>query len=335
MTTATDHQPAADPAASVAGSGASGAAARLGERIGPSAVENSGERRVRLYDFQQQEALDRGRLRRLNPVLEVLAHRIAGALTSMLRQSVRVEVGELDQRRWEVYTAELPEPTFLCSATVTPFGGRIILHLPLRLALTLVELRMGGSGRVAQPERALTEIEQRLVSEVAQQALGEIVPAFAPVLTMGIGALSSVGSSMFLQAVKPSEMCLLIALRVDLGEVGSFDTSLCLPITVLLPILDALERLDKVEAAPETDAAHGNVRQRLLETTVEAVVCFPDISLASGELLSLAPGDVVPLHHPAGAPLLLRVGGVPFCHVMATNRGKRLAGLVVESQEDQ
>ncbi len=294
----------------------------------------TGQRRIRPYDFQQQEALDRSRLRRLTPVLEVLAHRIAGALTSLLRQSVRVEVGELDQQRWEVYTAALPEPTFLCSATVTPFGGRIVLHLPLAFATTLVEIRMGGTGRGEQPQRALTEIEQRLVSEVAQQALGEIPPAFAPVLSMGIGALASVSSSMFLQAVKPSEMCLLISLRVEIGDVGGFDVSLCLPITVLLPILDALERLDKVDTAPEGEASHGNVRQRLLDTTVDVAVCFPDITLSPADLLSLAPGDVVALHHPSGAPLLLRVGGVPFCHVMATNRGKRLAALVVETQEE-
>lgn len=292
-------------------------------------------RRVRPYDFQQQEALDRGRLRRLNPVLEVLAHRIAGALTSTLRQSVRVEVGELDQQRWEVYTGELPEPTFLCSATVTPFGGRIILHLPLAFSLALVELRLGGTAKGEQPQRPLTEIEQRLVSEVAHQALSEMPPAFAPVLSMGLGALSSVSSSMFLQAVKPTEICLLIALRAEVGDVGTFDASLCLPITVLLPILDALERLDKVETAPETDASQGTIRQRLLETPVDAVICFPDIELSPEELLSLVPGDIVPLHHAQGAPLLLRVGGVPFCNVVATNRGKRLAGLVVENQEDR
>lgn len=292
-----------------------------------------GERRVRPYDFQQQEALDRTRLRRLVPVLEVLAHRIAGSLTSTVRQSVRVEVGELEQQRWEVYTNELPEPTFLSSATILPFGGKIVMHLPLAFALALVEIRLGGSARSDQPARPLTEIEQRLVSEVAQQALAELPPAFAPVLNLGVGAISSVASSMFLQAVKPSETCLLIAMRVEVGDVGTFDTSMCVPITVLLPILDALERLDKVDNGGETDSMQGHLRERLLEAPVEAVMCFPDIVLSPEELLSLVPGDVVGLHHQSGAPLLLRVGGVPFCSIVATNRGKRLAGLVVEGEE--
>lgn len=292
------------------------------------------DRQVRAYDFQRQEALERGRLRRLSPVLEVMAHRIAGSFTSTLRLPVRVEIGELDQRRWEQYTNELPEPTLLTSATVTPFGGRIILHLPLRFAMTLVEIRLGGTGSGEQPERSLTEIEQRLVGEVAQGALLELPPAFAPVISLGLGAITAVSSSLFLQAVKPTEICLLIGMRIDIGDVGSFDASLCVPLTILLPILDALERLDKVDTGVEPDSVQDDLRQRLQEAPLDVSMCFPDIVLSPDELLSLAEGDVIGLHRQPGLPLLLRVGELTVGHAVATSRGKRLAGLVVENQEE-
>lgn len=295
-----------------------------------------GARRVRTYDFQQQDTLDRGRLRRLQPVLEVLAHRMAGALTSTLRHAVRVEIGEVEQQRWESYTASLPEPTFLSSVTVSPYGGRLVLHLPLDFALALVEVRLGGSATGHQRARPLTDIEQRLVSDIAQQAIAELPPAFAPVLSIGIGAMASVVSAMFLPAVKPSEVCLLIAMRVEVGDVDTFETSLCLPVTVLMPILDALERLDKVVAEPGSDQGQGDdLRRRLLEAPLDAVMCFPDIALSPEELLGLTPGDVVALHHEVGAPLVLRVGGMAFSQVMATTHGKRLAGLVVENEEQR
>jgi len=293
-------------------------------------------RRVRTYDFQQQDTLDRGRLRRLQPVLEVLAHRMAGALTSTLRHTVRVEIGEAEQQRWETYTASLPEPTFLSSVTISPYGGRLVLHLPLAFALALAEVRLGGLATGRQPVRPLTDIEQRLVSDIAQHALGELPPAFAPVLSIGIGAMASVVSSLFLPAVRPSEVCLVITMRVEVADVDTFETSLCLPITVLMPILDALERMDKVIADPGSDRGRGDdLRRRLLEAPVEAVMCFPDIALSPEELLGLMPGDVVGLHHQVGAPLVLRVGGMAFCQVVATSQGKRLAGLVVENDEEQ
>lgn len=295
---------------------------------------STGARRVRTYDFQQQDTLDRGRLRRLQPVLEVLAHRMAGALTSTLRHTVRVEIGDVEQQRWESYTATLPEPTFLSSVTISPYGGRLVLHLPLEFALALVEVRLGGPGSSRQEVRPLTDIEQRLVSDIAQHAVAELPPAFAPVLSIGIGAMASVASSMFLPAVKPSEVCLLIAMRVEVSDVDTFDTSLCLPVTVLMPILDALERLDKVVADPATDQGQGDdLRRRLLDAPVDAVMCFPDIALSPEEILGLMPGDVVGLHHEVGAPLVLRVGGMSFCQVVATTHGKRLAGMVVENEE--
>lgn len=293
-------------------------------------------RRVRSYDFHQQDTLDRGRLRRLQPVLEVLAHRVAGALTSTLRHTVRVEIGDVEQQRWETYTAALPEPTFLSSVTVTPYGGRLVLHLPLPFALTLVEVRLGGPATGAQPARSLTDIEQRVVSDIAQQALAEVPPSFAPVLSIGVGAMSCVVSSMFLPAVRPSEVCLLVSMRVEVADVGTFDASLCLPVTMLVPTLDALEHLDKAATDAEPDQQRGDeLQRRLLDAPVEAVMCFPDIALSPEELLGLVPGDVVSLRHEVGAPLVLRVGGVSFCEVVATSQGKRLAGMVVESDEER
>jgi flagellar motor switch protein FliM len=292
------------------------------------------ERQVRAYDFQRQEALERGRLRRLSPVLEVMAHRIAGSFTSTLRLPVRVEIGDLEQERWEQYTNDLPEPTLLTSATVTPFGGRIILHMPLTFAMTLVEIRLGGPGSSEQPDRSLTEIEQRLVGEVAQSALLELPPAFAPVVALGLGAITSVSSSLFLQAVKPTEICLLIGLKLDIGDIGSFEASLCVPLTILLPILDALERLDKVDTGVEPDSVQSDLRERLMDAPVDVSLCFPDIVLSPEELLSLAEGDVIGMHRQPGRPLLLRVGPLTIGHAVATSRGKRLAGLVVENQEE-
>jgi len=292
-------------------------------------------RAVRPYDFQRHEALERGRLRKLNPLLEVMAHRMAGALTTMLRTSTRVEIGSMEQQRWELFANDLPEPTFLTSASVTPFGGRIVLHLPLAASFTLVELRLGGSGSGPHPERAMTEIEQRLVGEVAASALAEVPPAFAPVLPFSVGVTSSVTSSMFLQGAKPTEMCLVLGLLVGIGDLASIEAQLCIPLAVLLPVIDAVERLESAEVPHELDSTRTELRNRLLEVPIEVSVSFPEVYLSPEELLTLDAGDVVRLQHEEGAPLVLRAGSVPFCHVVPTSRGKRLACMVVETNEEE
>jgi flagellar motor switch protein FliM len=289
------------------------------------------QRQVQPYDFQRRDALERARLRLLQPILEVLCHRIAGSLTSTLRTPVKVDIAELEQQRWEEYVNALPDPTFLTGATVVPTGGRIILHFPLALAMNLVEIRLGGPGTGAVPERSLTEIEQRLVTEVAHGVLTEMPPAFSPAMEISMGAISSVSSAMFLPGSTPSEMCLLVGLQVELNESVIQTASICVPLVVILPILDAIERLDKAELAEEGGEAPAKLRDRLHVTDVEVRVHWPEVLLSPEELLSLVPGDVVPLHRARDLPIVLSVGGAHYCDVVPTSQGKSIACMVIEA----
>ena len=107
--------------------------------------------------------------------------------------------------------------------------------------------------------------------------------------------------------------------------------SICVPLVVLLPILDAIERLDKVEMAEETGTASTRLRDRLHATDVEVRVHWPEVSLSPEELSSLVPGDVVPLHRGRDLPIVLSVGGAHYCDVVPTSRGKSIACMVIES----
>jgi flagellar motor switch protein FliM len=129
-------------------------------------------------------------------------------------------------------------------------------------------------------------------------------------------------------------MCLIVDLQVVLGDLDGAAASLCVPISVLLPILDALERLDQDRTDDgHTDASQVRLRERLLEVPVEVVVCFPDVALAPDELLALRPGDVVPLHRGVDEPLQLRAEGEPFRPVRLAAQGRRLAAVVLEEEE--
>jgi len=290
------------------------------------------QRQVQTYDFQRRDALERSRLRLLQPLLEVLAHRVAGALTGLLQTPVKVDVGELEQQRWDEYVNGLPEPTFLTGATIVPTGGRVVLHIPLPLSTALVEIRLGGSGMGPTIERPLTEIEQRLVAEVARGVLAEVPRAFSSAMDVTLGATSSVQSGMFLPgASTPSEMCLLVVLKVELNERVEQVASLCLPLLVLLPLLDAIERLDKVDLSEESGTSATMVRERLLVTDLEVRVHWPEVWLSPEDLLSLVPGDVVRLHRSRAMPIVVSAGGIRYCDAVPTTRNKAVACMVVES----
>ena len=301
----------------------------------PDSVAPEINKQVRPYDFQRHEAMDRSRLRRLTPVLEVAAHRVTQSLSSIVGSAVRVEVQELEQKRWEVWANALPEPTFLATAGVTTIGGKVALHAPLPFVSSVVELRLGGLLSRAVPERAPSEIELRLFMEAAEAVLNELFEALAVVVPMSIGALTSSSSPMLVQMPNPAEICLLIALKVTIDETFDSEVVICLPLSVLLALLDALERVE-MSQLNERDSVVHQVRERLLDAPVEVSVSFPEIVLSTDELLTLAVGDVISLQRPEGLPLRFNVSDLHFCDVVPTTKGKRLACMVVESktQED-
>jgi flagellar motor switch protein FliM len=162
-----------------------------------------------------------------------------------------------------------------------------------------------------------------------------MTPAFSPVMTLTLGATSHLASAMFLQGPNPAEGCLLVAMSVLLGEDGPYEASLCLPFSLLLPILDALERMDRMDHPDEDDVVNRQLRSRLLATACDLSVCFPEIRLTPDELLTLAPGDVIRLHRPEGLPLLLNAGGMTVAPVVITQRGRRLACMVVDPESEE
>ncbi len=300
----------------------------------PESVASELNKPVRPYDFQRHEAMDRSRLRRLSPVLEVAAHRVTQSLTSIVRASVRVEIGELEQKRWEVWANLLPEPTLLATATVTPVGGRVAIHIPLELASSIVELRLGGTLSGVVPERALSDIELRLVTEAAESILAEVFEALRVVVPMSVGPLSTSSSPVLVQMPNPSEISLLVSLKVTIDDSSESETVICLPLSILMALLDALERVD-MASANEPDSVVHQVRERLLDAPVDVSASFPEIVLSTDELLTLSVGDVISLQRPEGLPLRLNVGGLHYCDVVPTTKGKRLACMVVETQTQE
>jgi flagellar motor switch protein FliM len=313
--------------------GASKRPAVVGEGGAP---EKPARTNIRVHDFRLPKTLDRNRLRGLQVLFETLAHRASGLLTNRLRTPVTLTLGEFEQHSWGDYANTLPEPTCLFAVTLAPLQGRVVLHVPLPLAMTIVELRMGGKGNGRhQPDRALTEIEQRLVADAVASLFSELPSVLAPVMALQIGTPMQVNSAQFLPPVRSTDMALLVPLILELHEDERFTFQLCFPYSIVQPLVDML---DIQNADEEMTGAIGDaaaVYRRLLETQVDIRVLFPSTTLTPADFLHLAVGDVVGLPYDQGESLSLVVGDQHHLEVLPTTSGKRLACVVVDHGENQ
>jgi len=267
-------------------------------------------------------------------MLEALAHRLGGALSSSLRQPVHVELSKLDQLPWEDFAGELPEPTFLSSAVLLPLEGRSVLRLPVALCLLLIDCYLGGDG-CNEPEREqLTEIEQTLVSGLVEELWQQVPQAFSTFVTLSPAMIATSTSAMLVQVGRPGILCLVVRMTLSLDP-HSFELELCLPVNVVLSLVDQLERHQRsggVAGGPD----RRETRRRLLSVPVELKLAYPPIGLTPAELLGLQVGDVIHLSQmdaTESGELELTIGEVSFGTGLLVESGNRLACTILTKKE--
>ena len=310
-------------------------ASRASSEANRSPVVAADSTRARAFDLLRQETIERARLRRLQPVLETIAHRVGSSFTSAIRQPTHVEFVGFEQKTWEEHSSMLPDPTFVSSAMLLPLEGRVVLHVPVPLVLTLLDFYLGGDG-LAQPDRSqLTEIERALVSALTDIVWNEIPPPFATLLALSVGMAQNSSSALLLQVGRPGIICLVVELSVTIGDREPVSMSLSLPLTVLLPVLEHIEHHQSSEGM-EGRVDRKEARRRILAVPMELKVSYPPIHLTPTELLGIRVGDVIHLDQEQGDgpfELDLVVQDTPFGTGVLVENGNKVACTIITKRE--
>jgi flagellar motor switch protein FliM len=134
-----------------------------------------------------------------------------------------------------------------------------------------------------------------------------------------------------LRAAPPETSMLVLSVELSIEDIrGTVD--LCLPFAALKDGLDDFAGAHPVGLEGITGSAP--VDATLLEASVELSLQFAPLTMTSDQILSLAIGDVILLHHPTDRPLALSASGVAVVGAVAGRRGRRLACRVVDSPKE-
>jgi len=307
------------------------------DEAGKTPVLSAASARVREFDLSRQETIERGRLRRLQPLFETIAHRIGSSLTAAIRQPASVELATMEQSTWEETAAKLPDPTYVTSALLLPLDGRVVMHLPVALVLEIIDFYLGGDG-TNEPERdQLTDIERVIMTTITEVIWNEVPPPFSTIIALEVEFIQHSASATLVQVGRPGVMCLIVELGVTLGDGATHAVQLALPLTVLLPVLEQMEQAQSSTGA-NARVDKKEARRRILAVPVELKVSYPRIDLTPAELLSLQVGDVVPLGQPPAngpSPLQLLIQDTFFGTGVLVENGNKLTVMVATKRETE
>ncbi len=282
------------------------------------------------YDFRRPTKLAREHVRTLQVAYETFARQYTTLLTSTLRAVSQVSLLSIEQVTYDEYIASLNNPTCMFMIEMQPLPGVTIFEFSLTTALAWVDHMLGGPGG-KQPQRPLTDIEVPLVNSMLDRVFGELRFAFEPIVELSAPTIVGLEyNPQFAQHAGASDAMIVTSFEMKVGSQECVAT-ICMPFASIFPKLrpdsGGAELTDAQRQA--RDAALRAMTAGLGSTPVEVSVRFNSVLMTPRDLVTLRPGDIVPLEHPVTSPLAVTSAGVTFAHAVAGSSGNRLACLVV------
>jgi flagellar motor switch protein FliM len=294
---------AADPAP--------GAASTISEEEVSALLEKQAAEAVRPYDFSTQR-INRTQLPMLQTIAKSFAARAAGTLSGLVGRDAALEFTSIESVRAADLQASLPTPGAVAAVRLKPLAGLAFMGVQPVLLLALLDAFFGGSGRPAGDEQAA-------VSAAAQRFLNLLLKSFAPDLTAAWTPVSPLELELVKLETNPrlvplgsgQEAVIVVRFACELGaRSGTIDWML--PETLLAPIREALASDGGKAPARKHEPWGPALAAALHETEIEIRAVLGQARISLRELVSLAPGDIIPIEVPQDVTLY--AGEVPLRH---------------------
>ncbi|MBI4574941.1 MAG: flagellar motor switch protein FliM [Planctomycetes bacterium] len=267
-----------------------------------------------LYDFKRPERVSKDQMRSLETLHEVFARGFAASLSGYLRTIVEVKLVSVEQLTYSEFINSLPNPTCFNLLDASPLDGSMILEFnPSIVYPVLDRLLGGGTAEPTVPDRAMTEIELRLISTILGRALDQLRDAWANVLDINFKLLETESNPLLMQIVAPNEPVVLICFEVTMGESTGL-INLCIPFKIIEPIMKKITTqqwfagAEKVSSEANRRAITAKVSRAVLGVTA----FLAEATITLRDLRNLQVGDVIRTDKGQGDDAILVVEGRPL-----------------------
>jgi flagellar motor switch protein FliM len=196
----------------------------------------------------------------------------------------------------------------LLSADASPGHG--FLAMSPFLAYGLVDLMLGGEGRIAEPDdRDFSVLEVRMVRKFMEGITAELTKGWASIAPPGRFTFVKVETNpKMLPAVPDQDSLYVMTFRIETDTGLSRDFSVAIPFA----LVEGLKGQAEPEAVdPMASEYAALLREAAEEIVVGVEVMLGEASLPIREILSLKPGDVITTDQEIDAPVMVLVEGLP------------------------
>ena len=274
-------------------------------------LENSPTDGVRPFDFSAHK-INRTQLPMLQTIGKAFAGRAASTLAGLVSRPVAVEFSAIDSMRAADVQASLPAPGIVAAVRFKPLAGAAFMSVEPALLLALLDAFFGGSGRPAgDSQAAISAAAQRFLSLLLKSLGPDLAAAWAPVSAIELELVKLETNPRLVPLGTAQDSMTVVRFACEFGaHSGAIDW--ILTEALLAPIREALASDSGKAPVRKQETWTPVLGAALQEAEVEIRAVLAQAQISLRELVSLAPGDIIPIEAPQDVTVM--AGDVPVRH---------------------
>ncbi len=270
----------------------------------PSPAAEGGEapvdkRNIRPYNFWSPDRFSKEQMRAVELVHENLAERLTTSMPTYIRTEFRPRVVHVEQGRSDDFLKELQPGTLFHVLALDPLPGRMLMVFSQDIIWVMLDRLLGGSGQSNVSGKALTDIGQALMNGTVEYMLNDIKASWGKMIPLIEPRLEdSTNNHHWVQMMMGNARVLNIVFEVTIQQTTIGTMGIYVPFMMLKPVANLLNPhvwIAGQEEQQPTDESRDMVFRRLSKVPMPVRIELGGAELTMGELLNLAPGDVIRL----------------------------------------
>ncbi|MDX2148002.1 MAG: flagellar motor switch protein FliM [Planctomycetota bacterium] len=281
---------------------------------------------VKPYDFKRPERVSKDQMRALQTLHEAFARNFGASLSGFLRTIIEVRVASCEQMTYSEFIAGLPNPTSFNLLTTEGLEGQMCLEISPLIIYPIIDRLLGGTTQdLFIPQRPMTLIETRLISNVTNRGLIAMAEAWASVKKLEFAISATESNPQLVQIVPPNEVVVVISFELKMtNRAGTMN--LCIPYNVIEPLMAELSAQSWFSASrnQKSKDVQRRIEQRLSSAPLTVTALLAETTITVRDLMAMAPGDLIVTEKHAEEPIQLCVEGQPkFTASIGQHKGVR------------
>lgn len=291
---------------------------------------------VRAYDFKRPERVSKDQMRALQTLHEAFARNFGASLSGFLRTIVEVKVATCEQMTYSEFISGLPNPTSFNLIEPSGLAGQVCLEISPLIIYPIIDRLLGGTSQdLFIPQRPMTLIETRIISNVTKRGLDALAEAWASLREVRFNVTATESNPQLVQIVPPNEVVIVVGFELKMSNRAG-TMNLCIPYNVIEPIMDDLSAQNWFAAADNqrSPSLEKVIADSLGDAAVSITGLLAETTITLRDLMDMTPGAVIVSEKPASEPVVLCVEGEKkFLALVGQHKGKRALRIVRTIEE--